>query len=90
MTTKNCAPAHRAAIDEIFPHFARRAAPYFQIIESQESFNTNTRESFSKALADALEQLRLAIIKDPYAPNMIGNATSFQNIPSVDGPGRVV
>jgi hypothetical protein len=85
----NCAPELRTKIDDIFPHFARRTAPHFQIIETRESFNSKTRESFSKAVAEALEQLRLAVINDPYAPNVIGNATGFQSLPAVDGPGRI-
>src|SRR5262245_23233922 len=79
LVSNKCTPELRASIDQMFPYFARRAAPHFQVIETPESFNIKTRESFGKAVADALEQLRLGVINDPYAPNVIGNATGFQS-----------
>src|SRR5262249_3473126 len=57
LVSNKCTPELRARIDQMLPYFARRAAPHFQIIETPESFNVKTRESFSKAVADALEQL---------------------------------
>jgi hypothetical protein len=88
IVNRRCSPDLRAGIDTIFPYFARRSAPYFQLVETPETFNSKTRESFTKVVAEALEQLRLAVVNNPYAPNIIGNATGFHTLPSVAGPGR--
>ena len=65
----------------------RSAFPGYQ---TPESSNIISRESFSKTVADALEQLKLVVINDPYAPNVIGNATGFQSLPALAGPGRAL
>jgi hypothetical protein len=78
----------RARITEALPCFTRRPAPHFQIIETPTGFNTATRESFSKAVADAVEQLRIAVVNDPYAPNAIGDRSGFQSMPVIEGPGQ--
>jgi hypothetical protein len=89
LMNNSCSAELRARIDGLFPYFARLVHPHFQIVEPHEGFNSRMRESFSKAVAETLEQLRLAVINDPHAPNVIGNATDFQSLPAVNGPGRI-
>jgi len=75
------------SLDDVFPYFAKRTPPHFHMVQPREN-PIETRERFSKTIADALEQLRLVVINNPYAPNVIGNRTGFQSLPAVDGPGR--
>jgi TIR domain len=89
MINKNCPEGARTAIDQVFPYFARRAAPHFQIMEAREVFNSELREKFSNMIADVIEQLRLEVMNASDASNMIGNASEFQSLPIVSGPGRV-
>jgi hypothetical protein len=84
-----CSPELRARINETLPYFAARAAPHFQVVETCDVFNTTMRESFSKAIAGTLEQLRLVVINNPLAPNIIGNTDGPQSLPAVNGPGRI-
>jgi hypothetical protein len=84
-----CAPELRARIDEIFRYFARRPSPHFQIVEARECFNSRMRDSFSRSVAEALDQVRFTIINNPYAPNVTGKASVFQSLPTVNGPGRI-
>jgi hypothetical protein len=87
MINNNCPPEIRTTLDKVFPYFGRRAAPHFQVIESREVFNAEMREKFSKVIADTLEQLRLAVMNDPYGQNGGGKASQFQSLPIVNGPG---
>jgi hypothetical protein len=89
MINNACPPGTRSAIDQIFPYFARRAAPHFQVFETREVFNMEIREKFSKVIADVVEQVRLAVMNAPYAPNMIGNAGASQSLPMVGWPERL-
>jgi TIR domain len=86
--TKDCSAEARAAIDNLFPPSSRRAAPYFQIVETKESFNSVLRENFCKVVFDVLEQIRMTAINKPHIQNVLGTDTKFINLPTVNGPGR--
>ena len=89
MINSNCPPETRTTLDQVFPYFARRSAPHFQVIESREVFNAKMRENFSKLIAETLEQLRLEVMNDPYTQNGGSEASQFQTLPIVDGPGAL-
>ena len=79
----------QARLNECLPHFTRRAAPHFHVITTRGALDLDTRETVAKQIADALEQLKLAVLTNPYAPNFISGGTGFQNLPTVKGPGRL-
>jgi hypothetical protein len=85
----NQIPELQARLNESLPYFARRATPHFHVIQTRGTFNLETRESFSKRMAEALEQLKLAVLNNPHAPNVIGSGTDFHSLPTVNGPGRL-
>jgi hypothetical protein len=87
MINNNCPVGTRNTLDQVLPYFARRASPHFQVIESRDVFNAEMREKFSKLIAETLEQLRLAVMNDPYGKNGGGDASQFQSLPIVNGPG---
>ena len=64
---------------ETFAYFVKRAAPFFHSIEA--------RAQFSDVLSRALDELRMAVMKDPHHLNPIRAATEFPSLPAVAGPG---
>ena len=70
------------------PLFARRAAPHFQVVQTPGVFSLETRENVGKGMIELLEQLKLAVLNNPHAPNPVGG-TDFQSLPAVNGTGRL-
>jgi hypothetical protein len=70
----------QAKLNETLPYFARRAAPHLYIVDAH--------ERFGEILSQALDGLKLAVVRDPRVPNVIVNATEFQRLPAINGPGR--
>jgi hypothetical protein len=79
----------QARLKECLPRFIRRAAPHFHLVQTRGSLDLETRESLSKRMAEALEQLKLAVLNNPHAPKVIGDGTKFLSLPTVDGSGRL-
>ena len=82
-----CPPALRARIEGLFANLARRPPPHFRIIDTPGPFNAQRRESFSKTVADALEQLRIVVINNANTRSVGATPTDFPNLPSVSGAG---
>ena len=80
-------PALRARIEGLFANAARRPAPYFYIIDTPGPFNAERRESFSKAVAAALAQLRIGIVNHPNAQPVTATPTAYPSLPSVHNAG---
>jgi TIR domain len=76
----NLVPEFEIKLNETLPYFSRRSAPHL--------YFADTRENFCKSVAEALDGLRLTIVNNPQAPNVIGNPTEFQRLPAIGGPGR--
>jgi TIR domain len=85
----NQVPELQARLNESLPYFARRAAPHFHVVQTRGTFSLESRESFSKRMAEALEQIKLAVLNNPHLPNVIGSGTDFHSLPAVNGPGRL-
>jgi hypothetical protein len=79
----------QARLKECLPRFTRRATPHFHLVQTRGTLDLETRESLSKRMAEAFEQLKLAVLKNPHAPNVIGGHTDFHSLPAVNGPGRL-
>jgi hypothetical protein len=73
--------AVQGKLHEFLPYFGKRSAPHLYFVDA--------RESFSKIVAEALDGLRLAIVNNPQAPNIISNPTEFHSLPGIGGPGRL-
>jgi hypothetical protein len=67
-------------LNEMLPYFAKRSAPHLYFVDA--------RDSFSKIVAEALDGLRLEVVNNPQAPNIIGNPTEFHCVPGIGGPGQ--
>jgi hypothetical protein len=74
-------PEFQTKLNESVPYFAKRVPPHLYLVQS--------RENFSEVVAEALDALKLAILRNPQAPNLIGNVTEFQTLPAVNGPGQI-
>jgi hypothetical protein len=71
----------RGRLNDILPFFATRSVPHLYLIDS--------RDEFSKFIAEALDGLRLSVVNNPRVLNMINNPTEFHSMPVIDGPGRL-
>ena len=75
-------PDFKARLEATLPRFSRRADPYFYLVEA--------RQMFSDILGQALNALKLAVVKDPQVLNTINDRSEFQSLPVVNGPGALL
>jgi TIR domain len=72
----------RPGLSSMLPSLSKRAAPYFHLVEG--------REKFSDIVGQALNELKLAVVRAPQTLNVINNASEFQSLPAVNGPGALL
>jgi hypothetical protein len=75
-------PDFKARLEATLPRFSRRTAPYFYFVEA--------RQKFSDIVGQALNALKLAVVRDPQALNTINDRSEFQSLPVVNGPGGLL
>jgi hypothetical protein len=75
-------PDLKAKLAATLPRFSRRTPPYFYLVEA--------RQKFSDIVGQALNALRLAVVRDPKALNTINDRSEFQSLPVVNGPGALL
>jgi hypothetical protein len=78
----------RTAIEEGLPYFSRRAPPYFQVFETKEGFNFETRDNFSKTVSKTLSEIKLAVLRDSQSSEPVNQSTEYRVLPTVVGPGQ--
>lgn len=72
----------KAKLDATLPRVFRRTEPYFYLVEA--------RQKFSDIVGQALNALKLAVVRDPQALNAINDQSEFQSLPVVNGPGALL
>ena len=72
-------PDFKAKLNATLPRFSRRTVPYFYLVEA--------RQEFSDIVGQALNALKLAVVRDPQVLNAINDRSEFQSLPAVSGPG---
>jgi hypothetical protein len=75
-------PELRATLSATLPHFSKRTAPYFSIAEAH--------QKFCDIVGQALNELKLAVVRDPQTLNVISDPGEFQSLPAVNGPGALL
>lgn len=74
-------PQHQVKLQATLPYFAKRAPPYFCCVDD--------RRKFVDVVAEVLDALRLAVVRDPQQRQSIGGSSTFVNLPTVTGPGQL-
>jgi hypothetical protein len=72
----------KALLNATLPHFSKRTAPYFYLVEA--------RQTFSEIVGQALNELKLAVVRNPQTLNIIDDPGEFQSLPAVNGPGALL
>jgi hypothetical protein len=82
ITSTSPGPELKAKLNATLPHSSKRTAPYFYLVEA--------RQRFSEIVGQALNELKLAVVRDPQTLNIINDASEFQSLPAVNGPGALL
>jgi hypothetical protein len=77
--TKTVAAQH--LVGQAFPKLSQRTPPYFYP-------DLDRPETFARAVAESLDHLKMAVLKNPRALQEIPISTEFAALPSVAGPGN--
>jgi hypothetical protein len=72
-------PEIRVKLDKVLPFFSRRNPPYLFVVKE--------RERFADVIAEALDGLRLATVRNPSMLAQVLPAGGFPSLPGIRGPG---